>query len=299
MNIKIPKADHKAICEDYMSGTRPIWKIAKEKNVSKACIEKILKTHGVSKGHRTHSMDESYFEKVDTANKAYFLGLIFADGCNKIQSVFLGLAEGDQYLVEALRKDVNYGGKIYIMKRKKPHHKIRYCLELCSLKMTEDISNLGCPPNKSLILKFPTSVPDNLMCHFLRGYFDGDGSVFSPTYKGSVSLNASITSSPDFCAGLIKYLSDRLGIIANQGRYKHSLAQDVKMTTRASLVFLDHIYRDAPIKMERKFNRFLSFLNDHSPNGTRGSTIPDSRIWEIKEFWSKDSRNVKTQADSV
>lgn len=46
--------------------------------------------------------------------------------------------------------------------------------------MVNDLEKLGCVSNKSLILKFPTKeqVPENLTSHFLRGYFDGDGSVF-------------------------------------------------------------------------------------------------------------------------
>lgn len=41
--------------------------------------------------------------------------------------------------------------------------------------MCEDLINLGCVPNKSLILKFPTFdiVPEKYMSHFIRGYFDG------------------------------------------------------------------------------------------------------------------------------
>ncbi len=44
--------------------------------------------------------------------------------------------------------------------------------------MFEDLCKHGCVPNKSLILEFPKTVPSDLIHHFIRGYFDGDGSVF-------------------------------------------------------------------------------------------------------------------------
>ena len=45
--------------------------------------------------------------------------------------------------------------------------------------MFNDLIKQGCVPNKSLILTFPNKhqVPKNLINHFIRGYFDGDGSI--------------------------------------------------------------------------------------------------------------------------
>lgn len=54
-----------------------------------------------------------------------------------------------------------------------------YRLACYSKKSYTDLINKGCGINKSLILKFPdeTQVPQNLISHFIRGYFDGDGCV--------------------------------------------------------------------------------------------------------------------------
>ena len=45
--------------------------------------------------------------------------------------------------------------------------------------MFNDLIKQGCIPNKSLVLTFPNKhqVPENLINHFIRGYFDGDGSI--------------------------------------------------------------------------------------------------------------------------
>ena len=42
--------------------------------------------------------------------------------------------------------------------------------------MANDLINLGCIPNKSLIL-LPPKLKDEFISHFIRGYFDGDGSI--------------------------------------------------------------------------------------------------------------------------
>ena len=58
--------------------------------------------------------------------------------------------------------------------------------------MFNDLIKQGCVPNKSLILTFPNKyqVPKNLINHFIRGYFDGDGSIYeySKTHAGSISF---------------------------------------------------------------------------------------------------------------
>lgn len=49
--------------------------------------------------------------------------------------------------------------------------------------MFYDLCNLGCIPQKSLTLTFPTCLPENLMASFILGYFDGDGCVWNGKRK--------------------------------------------------------------------------------------------------------------------
>ena len=59
-----------------------------------------------------------------------------------------------------------------------------YCrLIINSRKMVKDLIKHGCVPNKSNILKPPIGVPNNLIRHFIRGYFDGDGSYIQGKEK--------------------------------------------------------------------------------------------------------------------
>ena len=53
----------------------------------------------------------------------------------------------------------------------------QYKICVCGTKIHHDLEKHGCVENKSLILQFPTTVPEELMHHFIRGYFDGDGCI--------------------------------------------------------------------------------------------------------------------------
>lgn len=49
-------------------------------------------------------------------------------------------------------------------------------LRFYNKKITQRLIELGCVPRKSLTLRFP-KISDKYLIHFVRGYFDGDGSI--------------------------------------------------------------------------------------------------------------------------
>ena len=51
-------------------------------------------------------------------------------------------------------------------------------MQISNSTISKDLENLGMVANKSLILAFPTFISKELMPHFIRGYFDGDGCVW-------------------------------------------------------------------------------------------------------------------------
>lgn len=71
-----------------------------------------------------------------------------------------------------------------------------YRISIYSKELSDDLTKLGCFQNKSLKLKFPTSkqVPDKLIHHFMRGYFDGDGCICF----GQGQLRFSVIGTKDF-----------------------------------------------------------------------------------------------------
>ena len=121
--------------------------------------------------------NEKYFEQIDSEDKAYFLGLICADG-NVVNDpktyryqVSLKLHTKDLHILNDFVKYVN--GEMCVW-----HHNQREIgeVKLSGKKIVNDLMMLGITPNKSLVLKYP-DIEEKFERDFLRGYFDGDGCI--------------------------------------------------------------------------------------------------------------------------
>ncbi len=121
--------------------------------------------------------NESYFESIDTEDKAYFLGFIAADGCiryeqkRSIYIVTIKIHTKDEHILNEFIDCLN--GDLKIRKDKKREI---VELHLTGKKMSSDLIKLGMYQNKTFILKYP-DIPIELERHFIRGYFDGDGCI--------------------------------------------------------------------------------------------------------------------------
>lgn len=196
---------------------------------------------------RVNNFNDDYFETIDTEDKAYFLGLLFADGnvYTARHRVQITLANEDAYILKAFANCIQYTGKMYIDRGKYSK------LILPSKKMCADLTKLGCTPNKSLTLQFPTEIPENLIHHFIRGCFDGDGHVS----RKKDCFNVNFTSSKDFINKFIELL-DFLEIshTGAKKRYKdkENSAYSVYLRSKSARSFFNYIYNNSNLFLERK-----------------------------------------------
>lgn len=88
----------------------------------------------------------------------------------------------DRHILDSFLLELKSNHKLYVIKNslRNENWSDQCMLTITSAKMSEDLSRLGCIPNKTKSLNFPTSdiVPNELIHHFIRGYFDGDGCVW-------------------------------------------------------------------------------------------------------------------------
>ena len=180
---KLTEIDCKNICYDYLLGLS--YNLLSEKyNICTWSIGNVLKKNNIKSRIRKHICNENYFEKIDSNERAYWLGLLFADGYVRKRRqlngkhkqggiVGISLKNGDEYLLEKLISDL---GSTYKLTKQIKGEFLSYKLEVNSSKMADDLINLGCVPNKSLILR-PPNLENKFIPHFIRGYFDGDGSI--------------------------------------------------------------------------------------------------------------------------
>jgi hypothetical protein len=200
---------------------------------------------------RVNNFNDDYFETIDTEDKAYFLGLLFADGNiytarNRVQ---ITLANEDAYILQTFAKAIGYTGKMYIDREKYSK------LILPSKKMCEDLTKLGCTPNKSLTLEFPTEVPNELLHHFIRGYFDGDGHISKNKKLVNPYYHINITSTIEFITVLKDILLNNCIETGNiYKRYKDNevSAHQVYIINKSARKFIQYLYSGATIYLTRK-----------------------------------------------
>ncbi|MFX0101631.1 MAG: hypothetical protein ACFFCS_18810 [Candidatus Hodarchaeota archaeon] len=121
-------------------------------------------------------LNEDYFEKIDTKEKAYWLGFIYADGCiddsNKsanFKRLYLGIDKKDESILD------NFINAINANKEKKEYVGNEVRIRVLSWNMCENLARYGCVPRKSNIIEFPNLGDKKYDLAFLLGYYDGDG----------------------------------------------------------------------------------------------------------------------------
>lgn len=240
--------------------------ISNELNIRYDSLCKYLKSiNDNNYNNKKYSYNENVFEKIDSEEKAYWLGFLYADGYIRTSGkggiVQLSLGEKDLIQLEKFKKFLNSNNKIKknvsILNGKSY---VSYKIVISSLKMANDLTNLGCFENKSLNLKFPTEqqVPNEYIHHFMRGYFDGDGCI-----TGIKSKSFSVIGTNAFLKEYQSKLIKELGL--NKTKFS-KCGQAFTLRYRGNIQIIkirNFLYKNSSIYLERKHSKF-----DWRPNST-------------------------------
>lgn len=210
------------------------------------------------KTSRKYKLNENFFDFIDTEEKAYFLGLLWADGTNvtKRNCIQIGLQEKDKHILESMLIAMDSDYPLKCTKSTYPGGQDIYGVSLFSEHMSQILNNIGMVPNKSLILKFPTCVPDILIPHFVRGVFDGDGYISHGT-----DYTCEIMGTKDFCEELQKILfkADIKSKIYNTTLRKETSTRRLYIGRKENVrKFLSYIYDNSSVYLKRKYIIALS-----------------------------------------
>jgi len=238
--------------------------IALKYGVSCQAIYQFLKRKGValktqSELQRKYSLDETVFETIGNEKKAYFLGLLYADGYiyKKKNTISLSLQDKDLDIVSSFQTFLNSNRPLLTICYPNPSWRPQYRLVVQSPRIIKDLEKLGCTQNKTFTLKFP-SLHFELNPHFIRGYFDGDGSVWVLNRKSCKSnLYANLMGNKEFLEDLIKIVPIDCKAHIRKQRSIYSLDFSCKNAIR----FLEWLYSNASIYGSRKHNNYNASLN--------------------------------------
>lgn len=262
---------YQRIISKYLGSTKQ-YQIEYDLCVSGTGIRRIIdragiKRRGWSFSNQKYKRNSHYFDIIDTPNKAYILGLLYADSCNHVahSAINITLQEGDKSVLDAIKKEIEYEGPIRFnpMHKKNPNYKNVYILCINDEYMSKQLENLGVVNAKSLKIKFPKFLNKELLSHFCRGYFDGDGNIYY--YEKLHKCATQTVGTLDFCENLSKTLIN-IGIKNNIKHPKQCGSNTFILQTsgnKSSMQFLSWMYKEANIKMERKYKQYLDFCNKY------------------------------------
>jgi len=213
-----------------------------------------VKMRSASKVNIKHIFNENYFERIDTSDKAYFLGLLYADGCIKSTKCAISLEEGDKHILEDFKRFIGYNIPLYFAKKYKDHWKNQYRLTIYRKKFCDNLINLGCFINKTHILKFPTEdqVPKSLMNHFIRGYFDGDGCIYTRQWRDPNRSCIIFTSCMYFCQGLKEFLYNDLNITSTLTPRPNNIGEVRIYGINKIIKIIEYMYKESTVSLDRK-----------------------------------------------
>lgn len=259
MGKYIPLTEKKDIVEFYKTKPMPIQDVCDKFGYSIPTIIKILDSFKVKRYSKyklfSPELNESYFENINSEKKAYFLGLIIADGCihmtkGRSPMLAISLKAGDEYILEEFKKELHSNKKIT--------NDGRGCFELqiLSRRIVNSLAKLGLKERKSGNELFPKNIDTNLINHVIRGIIDGDGnySFISMPHRKVHCKAIRLCGSKELLSSIVEYLYsyikiDKVNLIKESSPNLYSISY----RKNASLIkLIEYLYRDATIYLKRK-----------------------------------------------
>ena len=281
---RLTYSDYKEIARLYFQENKSGVEIASAFGISRQAVYEIIRKCGLNpRSYResrntalkeqriTHMspnpnagnymVNESFFSRW-SPEMAWVLGLLFTDGNMQARKRKNGTIHIQGFSISSKDKEIPNN----ISRLMSSNHKLfigrdgLYRLSIGNRSIVNDLIKHGMTPNKSLTITFP-DVPDECMSHFIRGCWDGDGSVFyDERFPKSKLRTFYVSGSKAFIVELENILHYRVGL-RKRIIYARSNQKSfyIKYGHTDSIKLFNYLYRDAIKEMylERKYNRFL------------------------------------------
>ncbi len=235
-------------------------------------------------GKRTYKVNEKYFDKIDTEEKAYILGFICADGHVGQNYITITVAIKDRDILEKVKRALQAEHPIKEVLRanlyKKTKRKILklVCIKINGERLVKPLFDMGLTSHKTYTLDgtILQYVPKYLMRDFLRGYFDGDGNIFfGKKYSSGRKYNINVTGNKDFLLKSFQTYFPSVNKLYKDLYSKQCYTWKISNKKRIE-EFLYYLYYNSSIFLQRKYNEFRKIMwscktgliagNSHSDN---------------------------------
>lgn len=214
------------------------------------------------------------FKVIDTEEKAYFLGLFFADGSvsqlPRKESNYVKHQVQISLTDEQIVRDIHQHFPFFNLgefdfSRYKPSWNKQFNLRKTSVELFNDLVNWGVRKNKSGANSNDLFIPEidkSLLSHFIRGFFDGDGSISFPSARPNLRI-------AEICGASYQFLSSIKSVLELNGVYCQPIKTKTKgyknplfvlfwVNTMDILDLKNYLYENATIYLDRKKKLFDS-----------------------------------------
>lgn len=206
---------------------------------------------------RKYHCNDCFFDNINTEEKAYWLGFMEADGyiAKKGNCVYLHLARKDRKQLQKFLDSIQSNYKIYD-KHSEINNKIflSSCICISSKQM------------KKALLKHKkkgfNTVPNKYKRDFIRGLFDGDGSICQQS-KVSKGACFDMLTRPSIIKNIQEYLMRKCNLNKTKIKTRYSDVWGFQYSglRQASRIY-QFLYDNTDIFMERKYQVFIDIFTD-------------------------------------
>ena len=262
------------VIELYNQGIQ-IWKIAEMFKSSEETISKVLKKNNIKVAVKP-SFDNTVFDVIDTEEKAYWLGFIWADGCiikhneEKYTYAFeLGISIQDyphlKKFCDFIKLDTS---KIKIRKEvtnyingKEVKSKASCRVQISNKHFWNQLNNLGCCPDKTHNEIFPDLKifsSTDLIRHFIRGCVDGDGWVYLDNRNHVI---CGLCGQEQFLTRVLEVLPEEFRNISLYNS-NSEVIKIIKYSHLKAQRLITWLYSNSSIHLDRKFNIAATYIRE-------------------------------------
>jgi len=274
-NIITPETQ-KSIYDLYILHNKSSIEIAKILNLNASSVIYYVKKQGGSIRKmkdisKKYNFCETMFETIDCEEKAYWLGFILADGyLNVSRHTFeLNLSNKDYSHLQKFKKFINSTHSIKKYYKKYSNSSYTTTDGFCSIRLISNVFcdhllKLGIDNKKTFNCEIPI-IDESLYKFFWRGVLDGDGWITMSKYytkktKERYNLEIGICGNKNVIIEFQNFLKKYLDLDTIIKEDKKIFR--IRLNNIRALEFLNHIYENASIFLERKYEKYL-FYKDY------------------------------------
>jgi hypothetical protein len=238
--------------------------IGRKLDIDPSVVKRVILKHGLefkTTIYRKYQIDNTFFDNINSEGKAYFLGFLFADGnvSLKNNTATITLSEKDKDILKMFSSLI-YKEEYPIKTRtsKQAPFNNYSTINISDQHLINRLIELGCTPAKSLTLKYPCELEEAMQRHFIRGYFDGDGTF---NVKNRLFV---ITSTLQFCQSIQNIIEKFAKVNLYIYKYKNVYRLTSHGRNKVEKI-LNWMYEDATLFLTRKYQKYQEIIKEPSP----------------------------------